>query len=52
MRAQTVRDMLAISDAVDGAGGLIHYWGFSYGTTIGSYLVQSMYQCFPDPNPT
>ncbi|KAF8320850.1 hypothetical protein DL93DRAFT_2216208 [Clavulina sp. PMI_390] len=37
--AATVRDMIALSDALEGAGKKVNYWGFSYGTIIGSYFI-------------
>ncbi|KAG8938528.1 hypothetical protein FRC03_007132 [Tulasnella sp. 419] len=40
----TVRDLVALADAIEGPGSLIRYWGFSYGTIIGSYLLD----LFPD----
>ncbi|QRV92091.1 alpha/beta hydrolase family protein [Ceratobasidium sp. AG-Ba] len=44
--AATVRDMIAIHNALGGSDstGKINYWGFSYGTLIGLYLVNM----FPD----
>ena len=37
----TVRDLVAISEYFDGAGCDINYYGLSYGTTIGNYLINS-----------
>lgn len=37
----TVRDLVAIAEYFDGAGCDINYYGFSYGTTIGNYLINS-----------
>ncbi|KIJ54045.1 hypothetical protein M422DRAFT_775291 [Sphaerobolus stellatus SS14] len=34
-----VRDILAISDCLEGPGKLVNFYGFSYGTVIGNYLV-------------
>jgi pimeloyl-ACP methyl ester carboxylesterase len=34
-----VKDMIAMSDVIEGAGKTLNYWGFSYGTIIGSYFV-------------
>ncbi|KAF8335935.1 TAP-like protein-domain-containing protein [Cantharellus anzutake] len=42
--AAVVRDIIAMADAYDGDGSLVYYWGFSYGTVIGAYLVNM----FPD----
>ncbi|KAG8956955.1 hypothetical protein FRC03_010663 [Tulasnella sp. 419] len=35
----TVRDLVALADAIEGPGRPIRYWGLSYGTIIGSYLL-------------
>ncbi|KAI0330979.1 alpha/beta-hydrolase [Cubamyces sp. BRFM 1775] len=40
----TVRDMVALADALQGPDTLIHYWGFSYGTLVGAYFIEM----FPD----
>ncbi|KAF8913421.1 hypothetical protein CPB85DRAFT_1434058 [Mucidula mucida] len=40
----TVRDLVALADSIDGVGTSINYIGVSYGTVIGSYLVNM----FPD----
>ncbi|EJD40845.1 hypothetical protein AURDEDRAFT_186814 [Auricularia subglabra TFB-10046 SS5] len=37
--ATVVRDLDYMTTVLDGAGALINYWGVSYGTLIGSYLV-------------
>ncbi|KAI0743125.1 TAP-like protein-domain-containing protein [Daedaleopsis nitida] len=37
--AATARDIAALADALDGPGSLINYIGLSYGTIIGSWLV-------------
>ena len=37
----TVRDLVAIAEHFDGKGCDINYYGISYGTTIGNYLVNS-----------
>lgn len=42
--AAAVRDMVAMTDFLDGAGTPVNYWGFSYGTVIGAYFVNSA--CF------
>ena len=39
--AATVRDMVALADALQGPGTPIHYWGFSYGTIVGTYFAES-----------
>ena len=36
--ATVVRDLVKLWDALEG-GGQINFWGFSYGTVIGSYFV-------------
>ncbi|KAG8933401.1 hypothetical protein FRC02_011936 [Tulasnella sp. 418] len=35
----TVKDLVALADVIEGPGNPIRYWGFSYGTVIGSYLL-------------
>ncbi|KAM5541074.1 hypothetical protein V8D89_005385 [Ganoderma adspersum] len=40
----TARDLVALTDALDGPGAPINYFGYSYGTIIGSWLVNM----FPD----
>ncbi|OJT07419.1 hypothetical protein TRAPUB_1739 [Trametes pubescens] len=42
--AATVRDMVAMAHALDGPGGLINYWGQSYGTLLGAWFIGM----FPD----
>ncbi|KAF8335939.1 uncharacterized protein EI90DRAFT_3014525 [Cantharellus anzutake] len=42
--AAVVRDIIAMADAYDGVGSPVYFWGFSYGTVIGAYLVNM----FPD----
>ena len=37
--ATVVRDLVALYDALEGSEEPINYWGFSYGTIVGSYLV-------------
>ncbi len=37
--ATVVRDLVALHDALEGDVKPIDYWGFSYGTIVGSYLV-------------
>ena len=37
----TVRDLVAIAEHFDGKGCDINYYGLSYGTTIGNYLINS-----------
>ncbi|KAF8319323.1 hypothetical protein DL93DRAFT_2225266 [Clavulina sp. PMI_390] len=37
--AAAVRDMIALSDAIEGPGKKVNYWGFSYGTVIGSFFI-------------
>lgn len=39
--AAAVRDMVAMTDVLDGPGALVNFWGFSYGTIIGAYFVNS-----------
>lgn len=39
----TVRDLVALADAVDGPDSLITFWGLSYGSAIGTYFVNSEY---------
>ena len=45
--AATVRDMVAIADALDGPGSLVNYYGDSYGTLIGNVFLNSKNACFP-----
>lgn len=44
--ATVVRDLIALHDALEGNDKLINYWGFSYGTIIGSYLVNMFVDLF------
>ncbi len=37
--ATVVRDLVTLHDALHGKIEPINYWGFSYGTIVGSYLV-------------
>ncbi|KAI8974213.1 TAP-like protein-domain-containing protein [Trametes punicea] len=37
--AATVRDMVALADALDGPGAPVNYAGISYGTVLGSWFV-------------
>ena len=39
--AAAVRDMVSLADALDGPGAPVNYVGVSYGTLIGSWLVNS-----------
>ena len=39
--AATVRDLVALADALDGPGEPVNYVGLSYGTLLGSWLVNS-----------
>jgi len=39
--SSTVRDLVSLGDALVGKGEPIDYWGFSYGTVIGFYLINS-----------
>jgi len=47
----TVRDLVAIAEYFDGKGCDINYYGGSYGTTIGNYLVNSKLFISPVSNP-
>ena len=42
--AATVRDLVALNDALDGPEAPINYYGYSYGTILGSWLVNSACQ--------
>ena len=46
----TVRDLVAIAEYFDGEGCDVNYYGFSYGTLIGNYLVNSK-SSTPPPHP-
>ncbi|KZP14816.1 hypothetical protein FIBSPDRAFT_935588 [Athelia psychrophila] len=37
--AANARDVARISDAIDGSGSEINYWGFSYGSVLGQYII-------------
>ena len=37
--AATVRDLVALADALDGPGSSVNYIGLSYGTLLGSWLI-------------
>ena len=39
--AAAVRDMVSLADALDGPGAPVNYVGVSYGTLIGTWLVNS-----------
>ena len=45
----TVRDLVAIAEYFDGKDSDINYYGFSYGTTIGNYLINSKLAIPPSP---
>ena len=45
----TVRDMVALAEYFDGKGCDINYYGLSYGTTIGNYLINSALSFSPTP---
>ena len=45
----TVRDLVAIAEYFDGEGCDINYYGLSYGTTIGNYLINSKLAIPPSP---
>ena len=45
--AAAVRDVVAIAEYFDGQGCDINYYGFSYGTTIGNYLINSKFHNHP-----
>jgi len=42
--ATVVRDLVRLYDVLEGEGKPVNFWGFSYGTAVGSYLVNM----FPD----
>ena len=46
----TVRDMVALAEYFDGKGCDINYYGLSYGTTIGNYLINSKLSIPPTPS--
>ncbi|KZP14819.1 hypothetical protein FIBSPDRAFT_796394 [Athelia psychrophila] len=37
--AANARDVARMSDAIDGSGSEINYWGFSYGSVLGQYII-------------
>ena len=37
----TVRDMVALADALDGPGAPVNYYGISYGTFLGNVFLNS-----------
>lgn len=37
--ATVVRDLVRLYDVLEGEGKPVNFWGFSYGTAVGSYLV-------------
>jgi hypothetical protein len=39
----TARDLVAIAEYFDGKGCDVNYYGLSYGTTIGNYLINSRF---------
>ena len=39
--AAAVRDIVSMADAIDGPNATINYLGISYGTLIGTWLVNS-----------
>ena len=41
--AATVRDMVAMADALDGPGKPINYYGVSYGSLLGNFFLNSEY---------
>jgi hypothetical protein len=41
--SSTVRDLVALGDAIVGEGKPIDYWGFSYGTVIGFNFLNSQF---------
>ena len=45
--AATVRDMVAMADAIEGAGSEVNYYGISYGTFVGEVFLtrESLYAC-------
>ncbi|KAI0669578.1 hypothetical protein C8Q78DRAFT_1080286 [Trametes maxima] len=38
--AATTRDLVAMADAFDGLGSPVNFWGMSYGSLIGNYLLR------------
>ena len=43
----TVRDMIAMADALDGRESPVNYYGFSYGTLLGNLFLNSKNDCPP-----
>ena len=43
----TVRDMVAMADALDGRESPVNYYGFSYGTLLGNLFLNSKNDCPP-----
>lgn len=41
--AATARDVVALADALDGPGAPVNYFGFSYGTRMGTWLINSTF---------
>jgi hypothetical protein len=41
--SSTIRDLVSLGDAIVGPGELIDYWGFSYGTLLGFYFLNSKF---------
>ncbi|KAI0769273.1 hypothetical protein BD413DRAFT_557118 [Trametes elegans] len=39
--AAILPDIIALSDAIDGSGAPVNFWGMSYGTLLGSWLINS-----------
>ena len=39
----SVRDLIALSDHLQGPGSPVNFWGISHGSIIGSYLINSEY---------
>ena len=39
--SSTIRDLVSLGDAIVGLGEPIDFWGFSYGTVIGFYFINS-----------
>ncbi|CUA77042.1 similar to GF20795 [Rhizoctonia solani] len=44
--AATVRDMVAMHDALEGSGKPINFWGMSYGTIVGMYFVNKLVRSY------
>lgn len=41
--ASTTRDLIAMADAFNGPGSPVNFWGMSYGSLIGTHLLQSTF---------